>query len=64
LAPAAAAPPAQAARPAPATRAPVAAAPAASPLDTILAIAACVTALAAIGTSVWMMMILNDAINS
>ncbi|HUZ07219.1 MAG TPA: hypothetical protein VMV89_06990 [Candidatus Paceibacterota bacterium] len=31
--------------------------------DKILAIAACVTALAAVGTTVWMMMILNDALN-
>ena len=55
-----------AARPAPAVqRAPVApAAAAVSPLDTILAIAACVTGLAAIGTTVWMMMLLNTAINS
>jgi hypothetical protein len=63
LAPAAAQQP-QAARPAPAQRAPVAAAPAASPFDTILAIAAAVAALAAVGTTVWMMMILNNAINS
>jgi len=31
--------------------------------DKILAIAACVTALAAVGTTVWMMMILNDALS-
>jgi hypothetical protein len=35
-----------------------------SPLDKILAIAACVAALAAVGTTVWMMMILKDALNS
>jgi len=34
-----------------------------STFDKILAIAACVTALAAVGTTVWMMMILNDALN-
>jgi hypothetical protein len=33
-----------------------------SPLDKILAIAAAVVALAAIGTTVWMLMILNDAL--
>jgi hypothetical protein len=52
---------------APATQSrPVAAAPAAariSTFDKILAIAACVTALAAVGTTVWMMMILNAALN-
>lgn len=54
-----------AARPAPVQR--VVAAPTAvavSPLDTILAIAACVTGLAAIGTTLWMMYLLNNAINS
>jgi hypothetical protein len=53
-----------------ATTAPVARRPAAapvaaakiSPLDKILAIAAAVVALAAIGTTVWMLMILNDAL--
>jgi hypothetical protein len=34
------------------------------PLDKILAIAAAVLALAAVGLTVWMMMILNDALNS
>jgi hypothetical protein len=34
-----------------------------STFDKILAIAACVAALAAVGTTVWMMMILNDALN-
>jgi hypothetical protein len=58
---ASAAPQTQAARPAPAPR-PPAAAQTASPFDTILAIAACVAALAAVGTTVWMMMMLNDAI--
>jgi hypothetical protein len=54
-----------AARPAPAVqRAPAApAAVALSPLDTILAIAAAVAGLAAIGTTVWMMMVLNNSIN-
>ena len=33
-----------------------------SPMDKILAIAAAVVALAAIGTTVWMLMILNDAL--
>jgi hypothetical protein len=50
---------------APAARRPVAA-PAAvatiSPLDKILAIAAAIVGLAAIGTTVWMLMILNDAL--
>jgi hypothetical protein len=35
-----------------------------SPLDKILAIAAAIVALAAIGTTVWMMMLLNAAVNS
>ncbi|MDD5139923.1 MAG: hypothetical protein PHY43_06660 [Verrucomicrobiales bacterium] len=35
-----------------------------SPLDKILAIAAAVVGLAAVGLTVWMMMILNDALNS
>jgi hypothetical protein len=35
-----------------------------SPLDRFLAIAAAVVALAAIGTTVWMMMLLNAALNS
>jgi hypothetical protein len=50
---------------APATRRPLAPAPAAaklSPLDKILAIAAAVLGLAAIGTTVWMLLILNDAL--
>ena len=57
----------QAARPAPAMQRPVVAAAAAhpeSPLDTILAFAAGVAALAAVGTTVWMMVVLNSAINS
>jgi hypothetical protein len=60
--PSAAAP---AATTAPAARRPAAAPVAAakiSPLDKILAIAAAVVALAAIGTTVWMLMILNDAL--
>ena len=63
-APRAAAPVAQS-RPAPA--APRAAAlvvvPTVSTFDKILAIAACVTALAAVGTTVWMVMILKDALS-
>ena len=35
-----------------------------SPLDKILAIAAMIVALAAVGTTVWMMMLLNAALNS
>jgi hypothetical protein len=51
-------------RPAPAVqRAAPAAAPALSPIDKILAIAAAVAGLAAIGTIVWMMLILNGAVN-
>jgi rod shape-determining protein MreC len=50
-----------AARPAPVPRAPAQAATV-SPVDTILAIAACVAGLAAIGTTVWMMLILNNSI--
>jgi hypothetical protein len=60
--PSAAAP---AATSAPAARRPAVAPVAAakiSPLDKILAIAAAVVALAAIGTTVWMLMILNDAL--
>jgi hypothetical protein len=53
---------------APATQRPVAARPAVasniSPFDKILAIAAAIVALAAIGTTVWMMMMLNAALNS
>jgi hypothetical protein len=53
---------------APATQRPVAARPAVvssiSPIDKILAIAAAIMALAAIGTTVWMMMMLNAALNS
>src|SRR5450432_146497 len=51
--------------PAPAARRPAPAPAAAtklSPVDKILAIAAAVVALAAIGTTVWMLMILNDAL--
>jgi len=53
-------------QPATATPTESTAAPAAavSPLDTILAIAACVAALAAVGTTVYMMTVLNTAINS
>jgi len=58
---AAAAPTAAPAAQRPAMAAPVAAAKI-STLDKILAIAACVTALAAVGTTVWMMMILNEAV--
>ena len=65
---AAAAPVAQARAAAPAAAqsraaAPVAAAPTVSTFDKILAIAACVTALAAVGTTVWMMMLLNAALS-
>jgi hypothetical protein len=41
----------------------VAAVPTVSGLDKVLALAACVLALAAVGTTVWMMMILNGALN-
>jgi hypothetical protein len=63
-APRAAAAPVAQSRPAPAIQraAPVAAS-AVSGLDKILAIAACVTALAAVGTTVWMWKILNDAVS-
>jgi hypothetical protein len=45
-------------------RAPVASSAATlSPIDTILAIAAAVAGLAAIGTTIWMMMALNNSIN-
>jgi hypothetical protein len=45
-------------------RAPAASSAAAlSPFDTILAIAAAVAGLAAIGTTIWMMMVLNNSIN-
>jgi hypothetical protein len=45
-------------------RAPVASAAATvSPLDTILAITAGIAGLAAIGTTIWMMMLLNNSIN-
>jgi len=57
-APAPAAAPTAARRPA----APPAAAASISTIDRILAIAAAVVALAAIGTTVWMLMILNDAL--
>jgi hypothetical protein len=56
---------APAAAPAPAARRPAAAPAAAatiSPIDKILAIAAAVVGLAAIGTTVWMLMMLNDAL--
>jgi hypothetical protein len=49
-------------RPAPAK--PAAVASAISPIDKILAIAAAVVGLAAIGTTVWMMLMLNAAVNS
>jgi hypothetical protein len=52
-----------AARPAPAAPRPAAAVAAVSPLDTILAFAACITGVAAIGTTIWMMVMLNQAIN-
>jgi hypothetical protein len=51
---------------APAAQRPAVAAPVAakiSTFDKILAIAACLTALAAVGTTIWMMMILNAAVN-
>jgi hypothetical protein len=48
-------------RPAPSR--PAAAASAMSPIDKILAIAAAIVGLAAIGTTVWMMMMLNAAVN-
>jgi len=57
--------PAPAAAPAAAARRPAAAPAAAasiSTIDRVLAIAAAVVALAAIGTTVWMLMILNDAL--
>jgi hypothetical protein len=61
---AAAAPVAQQSRTAPAAqRAAPVAAPTVSTFDKILAIAACVTALAAVGTTVWMMMLLNAALS-
>ena len=60
----AAAPVAPAAAAAPAARRPAAAPIAAtiSPVDKILAIAAAVLGLAAIGTTAWMLMMLNDAL--
>jgi len=61
---AAAAPVATQPRTAPAAQRPApAAARTVSTFDKILAIAACVTALAAVGTTVWMMMILNAALS-
>ena len=51
--------PVAAQRPAPV----IAAAPTVSGFDKILALAACVLALAAVGTTVWMMLILNGALN-
>jgi hypothetical protein len=60
---AAAAPASQQPRPAPAAQRPAPAAVASiSTLDKILAIAACVAALAAVGTTVWMMLILNQSL--
>jgi hypothetical protein len=57
--------PATQSRPAPAAqRAAPVAAPTVSTFDKILAIAACVAALAAVGTTVWMMMILNTALGA
>jgi hypothetical protein len=56
-----AAAPATTQRPAPR---PAAAASAMSPLDKMLAIAAAIVGLAAIGTTVWMMMLLNAAVTS
>jgi hypothetical protein len=65
--------PQRAAAPAPATQsrptpAPQRAAPVAAPtvstFDKILAIAACLAALAAVGTTVWMMMLLNTAVGT
>lgn len=69
IAPAAAAAAAQpAARPAPPAGARVAIAPvvvaAANPVDTMLAVGALVAGIAAIGTTIWMMVILNSAISS
>ena len=60
-----AAAPATQTRSAPAAQraAPVATASSISTFDKILAIAACVTALAAVGTTVWMMMLLNAALS-
>ncbi len=60
---AAAAPAAAPATQRPAAR-PAAVASAMSPIDKILAIAAAIVGLAAIGTTVWMMMMLNAAVNS
>jgi hypothetical protein len=60
---AAAAPAAATAAPRPAAR-PAAVASKISPLDKILAIAAAVVGLAAVGLTVWMMIILNAALNS
>jgi hypothetical protein len=48
-------------RPAPAPRA-AAAAPTIGGLDKVLAIAACIAALVAIGTTAWMLMLLNNAV--
>jgi biotin carboxyl carrier protein len=55
--------PATQSRPAPQRAAPVAA-PTVSTFDKILAIAACLAALAAVGTTVWMMMLLNTAVGT
>jgi hypothetical protein len=59
-----AAPAATQTRSAPAAQRAPAAAPTVGTFDKILAIAACITALAAVGTTVWMMIILNQALNS
>jgi hypothetical protein len=59
----AAAPMAQS-RPAPAVQRPVVvAAPTIGALDQMLAIAAAITGLIAVGTTIWMLMILKDAVN-
>jgi len=62
-APRAAAAPVTQSRPAPAPRAATTDAPTISAFDKILAIAACIAALAAVGTTVWMMMLLNTALS-
>jgi hypothetical protein len=58
----AAAPATTQSRPAAAAQRAPAAAPTVGTFDKILAIAACITALAAVGTTVWMMMLLNAAL--
>ena len=62
-APRAAAAPVAPSRPVPAQRTETVVVPVVSAFDKILAIAACVAALAAVGTTVWMMMLLNAALN-